>query len=51
MDFGLSEEQTMIRTQVRQIADSFDLEYAAARDDIIELLKELESQQMVVAGA
>ncbi len=32
MDFGLSEEQEMIRTQVRQIADSFDLEYWREHD-------------------
>ena len=32
MDFGLSEEQEMIRTQVRQIADSFDLNYWLERD-------------------
>ena len=32
MDFGLSEEQIMIRTQVRQIADSFDLEYWREHD-------------------
>ena len=32
MDFGLSEEQEMIRTQVRQIADAFDLEYWRERD-------------------
>lgn len=32
MDFGLSDEQQMIRTQVRQIADSFDLEYWRDRD-------------------
>ena len=32
MDFGLSEEQEMISTQVRQIADSFDLNYWLERD-------------------
>jgi len=32
LDFGLSEEQEMIRTQVRQIADSFDLEYWREHD-------------------
>lgn len=32
MDFGFSEDQIMIRTQVRQIADSFDLEYWRERD-------------------
>ena len=32
MNFDLSEEQKMIRTQVRQIADGFDLEYWRDRD-------------------
>lgn len=32
MDFALSEEQTMIRTQVRQVADGFDLEYWREKD-------------------
>lgn len=32
MDFAWTEEQKMIRTQVRQIADRFDLEYWRERD-------------------
>ncbi len=32
MDFGLSEEQNMIRAQVRQIADGFDMEYWREHD-------------------
>ena len=32
MDFSLTQEQQMIRTQVRQIANRFDLEYWRQRD-------------------
>lgn len=32
MDFNLSEEQEMIRTQVRQLAEQFDLDYWRDRD-------------------